>query len=138
MNKHRYNKLNLRPRTKSEAEKVAEKVKREALELTFLDYVRRAGFPEPQRQVRLVADRRWAFDFSWSGVAVEIQGGIYARTPGGHNRGKALEDSYDKINAAQMNGNIVFQFGPNHLTPKRIGHTLALVEAALKAKGVTW
>ena len=54
-------------------------------------------------------DRDWRFDVALPDyrVAVEISGGNWT---GGHRRGFAQEDEYDKLNRAQILGWRVFQF----------------------------
>lgn len=53
--------------------------------------------------------RGWRFDVCLPElrVAMEISGGNWT---GGHRRGKAQEDEYDKLNHAQMDGWRVFQW----------------------------
>jgi very-short-patch-repair endonuclease len=54
-------------------------------------------------------NRHWRFDLSCDEhrLAFEISGGNWT---GGHRRGKAQEDEYDKLNTAQMQGWRVLQF----------------------------
>ena len=52
---------------------------------------------------------KWRFDLAcpFERLAFEISGGNWT---GGHRRGKAQEDEYDKLNAAQLLGWRVMQF----------------------------
>jgi hypothetical protein len=54
-------------------------------------------------------DRAWRFDLCNldARIAFEISGG---KRSGGHRRGNAQDDEYDKLNTAQMMGWRVFQF----------------------------
>jgi very-short-patch-repair endonuclease len=78
------------------------------------------GLPLPVRQHIFHPTRRWRFDFAWIDrkIAVEIQGGIFMKGGGAHNRGAFMELDYDKINAAQVLGWKVFQFGPSQCRGK--------------------
>ena len=60
--------------------------------------------PEPVREYRFCASRRWRFDFAWpeQRVAVECQGGVW--TNGRHSRGAGQEADYEKHNAAVLLG----------------------------------
>ena len=42
-------------------------------------------------------------------VAIELQGGIWKRTPSGHNTGAGLSRDYEKTNLAQAQGWVCFQ-----------------------------
>lgn len=55
-----------------------------------------------QRQVKLVAGKKWAWDFVVGDLAIEIQGQIWRK--GGHNTGNGLLRDYRKANAAARMG----------------------------------
>lgn len=61
-----------------------------------------------QREAKF-CERAWRFDLMLPDyrIAIEINGGNWS---GGHRRGKAQEDEYNKINWAQMVGYRVLQF----------------------------
>ena len=63
------------------------------------------------REVQLIPSRRFRFDFvhNPSQVAIEIQGGTYARSPQSHGTGVGLDRDYNKYNLAQYHGYLVFQ-----------------------------
>lgn len=65
----------------------------------------KVGFLREQR----FCEREWRLDMTMPDyrLAVEISGGNWS---GGHRRGKAQEDEYEKINRAQMLGWRVLQF----------------------------
>jgi very-short-patch-repair endonuclease len=68
-----------------------------------------------ESQATIVPGRDFRFDFCHreSLVAVELNGGLYRN--GGHNRGRALEESYVKLNAAAKAGWCVLVFGTKRL-----------------------
>src|SRR5260364_269901 len=72
------------------------------LEAQFALRVRVAQLPEPQREYRFDAMRRWKFDFAWPNwkIAVECEGGI--GTQGRHTRALGVEADCSKYNAATV------------------------------------
>jgi very-short-patch-repair endonuclease len=72
------------------------------------------GLPIPQRQYQFHPTRKWRLDFAWPErkLAIEVEGGIYMRGGGRHNRGAAMEQDFEKHNTAQLMGWRVFRFGP--------------------------
>jgi very-short-patch-repair endonuclease len=60
-------------------------------------------------EYRFHQERKWRFDLACphEHLAFEISGGNWT---GGHSRGKAQENEYDKLNTAQMMGWRVMQF----------------------------
>lgn len=72
------------------------------------------GLELPTRQHVFCPDRRWRLDFAWpeKKIAIEIHGGIHAKTRMRHSFGAEQEKDFAKINAAQLLGWIVFIFGP--------------------------
>lgn len=83
------------------------------LESAFLVACRQLGLPEPVREHRFDAVRRWRFDFAWPAlrVAVEAEGGIWSG--GRHTRGAGFEADMTKYNAAAVAGWTVLRFGAN-------------------------
>lgn len=92
---------------------------------------------DPERQYKFHPDRGWLFDFAWPAkrFAVEIDGGTRGRRVichacsaivrakkrngevgrelrigGGHSRGPAHQNQYEKLRAAQMLGWMVFSY----------------------------
>src|SRR5260364_351962 len=80
------------------------------LEAQFALRVRVAKLPEPQREYRFDAMRRWKFDFAWPNwkIAVECEGGIW--TQGRHTRALGFEADCSKYNAATVQGWRVLRF----------------------------
>lgn len=87
-----------------------------------------SGLPEPTREHRPIANRRWRVDFAWieDQVAIEIEGGIWAR--GRHIRPSGFIGDIEKYNTLALEGWIVLR-----LTPEMVesGEGLRLAERAL-------
>jgi len=68
------------------------------------------GIPNPEREYRFHATRKWRFDFAWpdSKVAIEIDGGGFAFGGGKHMQPRDLE----KLNTAASLGWKVYRFTP--------------------------
>lgn len=84
-------------------------------EASFAWHWRLLRGPELAQQTRCVPNRQFRFDFAHleSKVAVELNGGTMSR--GRHVRGLAIEDEYEKHNAAQRAGWIVLTFGTKRM-----------------------
>jgi hypothetical protein len=89
----------------AEREDTARKVKYRIFEQLLRD----VGLPEPAREHRFAAPRRWAFDYAWPAfrIAVEVEGGIFVR--GRHTRAQGFIRDMAKYNAAAMRGWFVFR-----------------------------
>ena len=81
------------------------------LEARLFEQLARCGVPAPEREYRFDDERGWRFDLAWPAfkLAVEVQGAIW--TGGSHGRGSGIERDYAKINAAQIAGWRVLQYG---------------------------
>lgn len=75
------------------------------------------GLPLPERQFMFHPERKWRADFAWPDrkIMIEVQGGIFMRGGGGHNRGAGIEGDHEKHNEAVRLGWYVFHFGPRAL-----------------------
>ena len=74
--------------------------------------------------------RKWRFDyFHKSGVAIELEGGIY--TGGRHTRGAGFLKDMEKYNEAASRGILVFRV-PSHKITSEWLHHLATKSAATK------
>lgn len=64
---------------------------------------------KPYFEYLVTPDRKWRFDLACpeERLAFEVNGG---RWTGGHYRGKAQDNEYDKLNSAQLDGWRVLQF----------------------------
>ncbi len=68
------------------------------------------GLPEPEREYRFCAERRYRADFAWPAykLLVEVEGGIWTR--GRHVRPKGFENDCEKYNLAALLGYRVLRF----------------------------
>jgi len=74
------------------------------LEQEFEWLLKAHKMPCMEREYRFVPDRRWRFDFAYTGqkIAVEIEGGIW--NGGRHTRGSGYEKDLEKYNRATIEG----------------------------------
>lgn len=74
------------------------------LESDVATQIRALCLPEPQREYRFAAPRRWRFDFAWpaSMVALECEGGSWVN--GAHGRGIHFESDCLKYSEAAIRG----------------------------------
>ena len=88
------------------------------LEVLALQYMEEAGLPEPVREYEGIEGRRYRFDFCWpdQGIAMEIHGATY--TGKGHTGGKGFESDRRKMNLANLEGWVVFEFTDEHMRKK--------------------
>ena len=68
--------------------------------------------PKPEREWVFGRPRLFRFDFAWPVrlIAVEINGGIWARGGAGHSHPKGILRDYEKLNLAASLGWRVWQF----------------------------
>lgn len=117
------------------------------LERALLFQLRALGLPEPELEYRFAPPRRWRFDLAWPStglipgttlcepgpirrpLAVEVQGGGFARHAGRHSRPAAQEGEWEKLNTAQLLGWRVLQFGPKAIES---GAAATMIQEALK------
>ena len=61
--------------------------------------------------------RRFAFDFAWPDhlIAVEIEGGLFLKGGGRHNRGASMKNDMVKYNEAAVRGWIVLRITPDQI-----------------------
>ncbi len=64
-----------------------------------LAFFAECGLPEPVPEFRF-SERMFRLDFAWvpQRVGLECQGALFARVPGGHNRGAAIRKDHEKRN----------------------------------------
>jgi very-short-patch-repair endonuclease len=62
--------------------------------------------PVPEVQFRFHPTRRWTFDFAWLDLKLycEVEGGIFIRGGGRHNRGASFEKDCEKYAEAAILG----------------------------------
>lgn len=102
-----------------------------ALEWEMALLLREAGLPEPEREHRFHATRRWRLDFAWPEalVALEVEGGTW--TGGRHTTGVGFESDCEKYGEAALAGWLVIRAN-NHMVSD--GRALALVRRALSMR----
>lgn len=85
--------------------------------------------PEPEREVRFHATRRWRFDLAWPSLhlAAEVEGGIWKG--GRHTRGKGYEGDCEKYNSAALAGWRVLRFTTGMV---KDGRAINVLERALR------
>ena len=81
-----------------------------------------------RREVRLIADRQWRWDFIVADLAIEIHGGTWSR--GAHSRGAGQVRDFTKQNAAVLAG-----YRPLTFTTEQVaaGEAVNVIVAALAA-----
>ena len=96
--------------------------------------LKRAGLPPFVTQLALIKGRRFRYDLTCQEylVTVEVQGGIWIRGGGAHNRPLGYMRDAEKSRLAQQLGYIVV-----YVTPGQIGSGAAVrdISAALMAHG---
>jgi very-short-patch-repair endonuclease len=99
-----------------------------ALEDRLLAQVKAAGLPVPERELRVLAGRRFRIDFAWPAarLAVEVDGGAFVG--GRHTRGIGFTQDAEKSNLLALEGWRVLHVTAPHV---RSGQALAWIRAAL-------
>lgn len=98
-----------------------------ALEDTLAWQLHAVGLPEPTREHRFDARRRWRFDFAWPALklAVEVEGVTYQG--GRHQRVAGFAADAEKYNAAAVAGWTVLRFTGAMV---RSGEAVRVIEAS--------
>ena len=98
------------------------------LEETMALHIHTDKLPQPVREYRFDANRRWRFDFARPDkrLAVEVEGGIW--TQGRHTRPAGYEADAEKYNAAVIQGWRVLRFTANTVNS---GLALRTIKAAM-------
>lgn len=89
--------------------------------------------PAPTPQYRFAApERRWSFDLAWPDrkLACEVEGGIWIRGGGRHNRASSFEKDAEKYNEACLRGWRLLRVTTGQVTS---GVAIGLIERALGA-----
>jgi hypothetical protein len=73
---------------------------------TFIALLRAKGLPLPKAEYEFHHERAWRFDYFWpaAGLALEVDGGVFQRGGGRHNRGAGYRGDLEKKNAAACYG----------------------------------
>lgn len=79
---------------------------------------RAGGLPAPIPEFEFHPTRKWRFDYAFplAKIAVEIDGGLFSRVPGGHNRGAYIRDTMEKTNAAAKLGWRILRYTPDNVS----------------------
>jgi hypothetical protein len=82
------------------------------LERFLLGQLSMMGAPEPVREFRFHPDRQWRADIAWPDrrLLVEVEGGVWMRGGGRHNRGEGYTADCRKYNAASVGGWILLRY----------------------------
>lgn len=88
--------------------------------------------PMPQQQYRFAPPRRWTFDFAWADrwLYCEVEGGIFIKGGGRHNRALGFEADCEKYAEAAILG-----WRGLRVTTQQVkdGRALKLIERALRS-----
>jgi hypothetical protein len=98
----------------------------------FLALCAEAGLPAPECEHRFHPDRKWRFDFAWPEhrVALEVEGGVWVRGGGRHNRGSGYLRDMAKYNEAARLGWVVVRTIPSKLAkPATVRMVREVIEA---------
>jgi very-short-patch-repair endonuclease len=85
---------------------------RERLERMLWNRLNDAGLPAPETQYRWAPGRQFRADFAYpdAHILIEVQGGIWARDPGRHNRASGYQADLARSNLAQQLGWRLYAF----------------------------
>jgi very-short-patch-repair endonuclease len=99
----------------------------------FRPLLRREGIPQPVSEFRFHPVRRFRFDFAWPDklVALEVDGGLWLRGGGRHNRASGFIQDTVKTNLAASLGWRVLRVTPQQLCDLQ---TIALIRETLNYK----
>jgi very-short-patch-repair endonuclease len=89
-----------------------------------------AGLPAPETEWRFAPPRRWRFDYAWveHKVALEVDGGVWLKSPGRHTRGSGWVKDTEKLNTAASMGWRMMRCTPDQITTQT---TLDFIRQAL-------
>lgn len=85
-------------------------------------FFREYGVPEPVAEFQFHPSRKFRFDWAWKDqkLGLECQGGLFARLPGGHNRGAQIRKEHEKRNLAACVGWRILYCEPETLCTKAL------------------
>ncbi len=96
------------------------------LEEQLLFQIRALGLPEPVREYRFCAERKWKSDFAYLDtdppLLIEVDGGLYGM--GRHNRPAGYANDCEKLNQAALLGYAVMRFSSGMVTGGKAVTTL--------------
>jgi len=95
------------------------------LEEKFLEQVKAAGFPDPEREYRFHPVRKWRVDFYWGEkdtrsfpVAVEVEGGTFLKKSR-HTSGVGFEKDCEKYNEMALANIVLLRVTGKHVRDGR-------------------
>ena len=93
-----------------------------------LAWFREHNIPEPCTEYAFFAVRKWRFDYAWPAhmIALEVEGGVFLKGGGRHNRGAGFRKDLEKYNAATVLGWSVLRVLPQELHTQ---NTVAMIKA---------
>ena len=96
--------------------------------------IKAVKLPAPVCQFRFHPTRKWTFDLCWPDrkLACEVEGGIWIKGGGRHNRASSFEKDSEKYNEAALKGYAVLRVTTGQV---KSGVALSLIERALGAAG---
>ena len=100
-----------------------------ARDKVFLAVLRQQKVAEPVAEATFHPERKWRWDWSWPAqkVALEVQGGIWAKGRSAHSSGTGLRRDMEKFSAAACLGWRILLVEPNQLAT--IGTATAIRQA---------
>ena len=100
-----------------------------ALENTLAMHIRAYGLPTPEREYKMVNDRKFRWDFAWPAcrLVCECSGGIYIKS--GHTTPSGINRDAEKINLATLNGWHSLVVTADHV---KSGQAIQWIKAALE------
>lgn len=101
------------------------------IEERLLNQIRGEKLPEPEREVRFHAKRKWRLDFAWPSLmlAVEVEGATYAA--GRHTRGSGFRKDCEKYNQLSIDGWTLLRFTSGMITD---GKAIQMIVEAIQLK----
>lgn len=90
-------------------------------------------------EYRFEPKRKWRFDFANTQhqIAIEIEGGVFQKGGGRHNRGSGFVGDIEKYNHAQCLGWIVLRFTTSQVkSKKRCGEYLNVIQQAITIREI--
>jgi len=102
------------------------------LEKQIAFQIKAAKLPKPEEEFKFHPERKWRFDFAYPDkkIAIECEGGTWAKKAGRHNRGVGFRNDCVKYNHASMLGWIVLRFTSDMIAN---GTALEMIEKCLIA-----
>ena len=101
----------------------------------FASWCAAHDLPPPTFELKFHDTRKWRFDACWPEhmVALEIEGGVFMKGGGRHNRGAGFRKDLEKYNSATADGWRVIRVLPEQLHTQ---HTVDFLRGAIES-GVT-